>query len=183
MSGQLLGSYIEDDLYDLEVAVKLSDLDYVSVGDEAELLSPVTGLKLLGEVDRINSTVDQSTQTVSVYLRVSGDGIKDNMFFEGKINTTHHFYGIEIPRKILQNEFVFSVDENNLIQKSALTVYQKYDDKAIVGGLVDGTKIVDRTSGIYQGLEVITDDEEAIAPEKAQGMSDEEAPARGPQHK
>lgn len=163
MSGQKLGSYVKDEFYDLEVAVKLSDLHLLSIGDTAELLSPVTGLEIEGEVNRINSTVDQMTQTVSVYVRVKGDGVKDNMFFEGEIKTSQSYYGMEISRKILQeNSYVYTIDSVNIVHRSPVSIYQKYDDKVIVGGLNDGCRIADRSSGIYEGLEVVTDDEQPM---------------------
>jgi len=173
MNGQKLGTYIKDDFYDIEASVKLTDVDIISIGDQVELVSPVIGLEITGTVNRINSTIDQMTQTVDVYVRVNADGIKDNMFFEGQIKTSTTRYGMEIPRKLLQKDFVFAIDSTNTIRNAPVSVYQKYDDKAIVGGLSDGCRIADRTSGIYEGLEVITDDEQQTMPGQAKPQPDD----------
>jgi len=166
MSGQKLGTYVKDDLYDVEASIKLTDVDLIAIGDKVDLVSPVTGLEVTGEVDRINSTIDKMTQTVAVYIRVSGEGVKDNMFFEGNINTSTSNYATKISRKLLQVDYVYTVDSTNTICISPVEVYQKYDDKAVIGGLADGIRIADRTSGIYEGLEVITDDDVQVKPQK-----------------
>lgn len=163
MSGQKLGSYVNEDYYDLEVAVKLDDLELIQTGNKAEMISNLTGKSYTGTVQRINGSINQSTQTVNVYVRISGESLKENMFLEGNILSTKAFYGQEIPRKcLLNNQSVYVVNKNSIVSKKDVTIYQIRDDIAIIGGLADGTLISERTSGIYEGLKVKTDQDDVV---------------------
>lgn len=153
--GQKLGEFISPSSYELEVAVNLKDIDLLKVGDVVELTSPDVAGKWNGKIKRISKKLDDATQTVRVFVAVSGNGLKEGMYLAGEIESDVIADAMEIDRKLLiDGEAVFIVNDGALSLRNVEVV--KYGaGTVIVKGLPEGADLLGSTLvGAYSGMPV-----------------------------
>lgn len=105
-SGQQLGEFIDPTVYEIEVAVNKSVGNLLKVGKEVKLTDLGNQMKWIGKVVRVNGKVDQQTQTVSAYVEVRGDNLKEGMYLEAALNAREEEEAIEISRDLLDRKSV-----------------------------------------------------------------------------
>lgn len=152
-SGQKLGEFVSILDYELEVDVNQEYLDILQIGEPVLLTSLSGDNEWEGIVRRINGRLDQTTQTVKVYIGVQGSDLIEGMYLEANIAARSEKNAIEIPRTLLQNENqLFAVEDGKLVIKEVNPVYFT-DRTAVIKGLLDGTKILSRpVPGAYSGM-------------------------------
>ncbi|OEK04390.1 efflux RND transporter periplasmic adaptor subunit [Roseivirga misakiensis] len=152
-SGQKLGEFVSLNDFELEVDVNQEYIDILRVGKRVAL-SDLSGTnEWQGVVRRVNGRLDQSTQTVKVFIGVQGNGLIEGMYLEANIAARSEKDALEIPRNLLNNETeIFAVEDGKITTKAVNAVY--FTDKtAIVKGLEDGTQIISRPlPGAYDGM-------------------------------
>ena len=152
-SGQKLGEFVSLNDFELEVDVNQEYMDILRVG-EAVALTDLEGAKeWQGIVRRVNGRLDQTTQTVKVYIGVKGENLIEGMYMEANIAARAETDALEIPRTLMINEGqIFGVADGKLKILDVNPVY--YTDRtAIVKGLKDGTQILSRPlPGAYEGM-------------------------------
>jgi len=84
-NGQKLGEFINTSLFEMAVPIKMEDVDKISVGTTASLTTTDGNKIIKGTVVRINSAIDQQTQSVQVFIQSRDKGILDGMFFNVQI--------------------------------------------------------------------------------------------------
>ncbi len=152
-SGQKLGEFVSILDYELEVDVNQEYLDILQIGEPVLLTSLSGDNEWEGIVRRINGRLDQTTQTVKVYIGVQGSDLIEGMYLEANIAARSEKNAIEIPRTLLQNENqLFAVEDGKLVIKEVNPVYFT-DRTAVIKGLSDGTEILSRpVPGAYSGM-------------------------------
>lgn len=153
-AGQKLGEFIDPDTYELEVAVPLKDVGMLSLGDEVALISPDVLGSWNGKVKRISKKIDEATQTVRVFVGVSGQGLREGMYLAGKVESELIPNAMQIARKLLIDGKVYLVTKDGL-QQHKVEVVKYGEGTAIVQGLPDGADLlVDNLIGAYNGMPV-----------------------------
>ncbi|MEP4535219.1 MAG: HlyD family efflux transporter periplasmic adaptor subunit [Cyclobacteriaceae bacterium] len=154
-TGQKLGEYIDPSVYELEVSLGKTYADLLEIGKEVNLHNAEQTSTWVGKVARINSKVDPSTQSVLVYIRVSGNMLKEGMYLEANIEAREEPMAIEISRSLIsdKNE-IMMVEDEQLNMKEVTPVY--FGDKTVViKGLPDGTVMLSKpVMGAYEGMAV-----------------------------
>ena len=152
-SGQKLGEFVSILDYELEVDVNQEYLDILQIGEPVLLTSLSGDNEWEGIVRRINGRLDQTTQTVKVYIGVQGSDLIEGMYLEANIAARSEKNAIEIPRTLLQNENqLFAVEDGKLVIKEVNPVYFT-DRTAVIKGLSNGTVILSRpVPGAYIGM-------------------------------
>lgn len=152
--GQKLGEYVNINDYELEVAVSLKNIPFLKRGDKINLQSDIIEGEWQGQISRINNTIDDKTQTVSVYISVSSANLKEGMYLKGDITTSKMYRGLELPRKLLiDSNYIYAV-EGETVKKQEVEILQERADVVIVKGVEDGTLISRKTKNIHNGLKV-----------------------------
>jgi multidrug efflux pump subunit AcrA (membrane-fusion protein) len=152
-SGQKLGEFVSTDDFELEVDVNQEFIDILKVG-EPVILTDLSGEnQWRGMVRRVNGRLDQTTQTIKVYIGVRGVNLIEGMYLEANIAAKSEKNALEISRSLLQNENqVFAVENGQLLILEVEPVYFT-DRTAVVKGLQDGMKILSRpVPGAYEGM-------------------------------
>jgi multidrug efflux pump subunit AcrA (membrane-fusion protein) len=106
-----------------------------------------------GTVSRINAAVNQGSQTVSVFIDVSSENVKEGMYLEASIEARKEDNAIEVPRKLLNDQKELFVLKDSVLD--VLTVDPVYftEKTAIIKGVEDGTVILARpVPGAYAGM-------------------------------
>lgn len=159
-SGQKLGEFIDTGLYELEVSVSKTYGDFLRVGKKVELTNLEKTQTYTGEVTRVNSRVDQNSQTIMVYIEVSGDDLKEGQYLEANLEAKEETDAIEINRSLLlENNQIFVVRDSILDLMDVQPVF--FTDKTVVlKNVPDGEVIVAKPmTGAYAGMLVRTFDE------------------------
>ncbi|PRX56314.1 efflux RND transporter periplasmic adaptor subunit [Flagellimonas meridianipacifica] len=152
-AGQKLGEFIETGTYELEVAVPKTYADFLRVGKEVSLTNLDKTQEHMGKVVRVNGRVDQTTQTITVFIEVKGENLKEGQYLEAYLNARTEETAIEIDRSLLlDNDQIFVVRDTILDVIDVNPVYFT-DKKVVLKNVPDGETIVSRpVSGGYAGM-------------------------------
>jgi membrane fusion protein (multidrug efflux system) len=154
--GQKLGTFMRTGTYEMEARIPLSEVDYIKVGDRLSLTSTSLSGTWTGQVKRISDQIDRGSQTVSVFIGVSGQDLKEGMYLRGVMQTSNPVQAIIIPQELLINGEALYTVTNGTLQSVPVEVVRLEGDMAIVTGLEDGTSILERAvPGAYQGMPVV----------------------------
>jgi len=84
-SGQMLGEYIDPKVYELQVAIAKDYADLLEEGESVTLTNNNETQTYSGTVSRINASIDQATQTVSIFIEVRDASLKEGMYLKAKV--------------------------------------------------------------------------------------------------
>lgn len=152
-AGQKLGEFIETGTYELEVAVPKTYADFLKVGKEVNLTNLDKTQEHTGKVIRVNGRVDQTSQTITVFIEVKGNTLKEGQYLEANLNARTEEEAIEIDRSLLlDNNRIFVVRDTILDVIDVNPVYFT-DKKVVLKNVPNGETIVSRpVSGGYSGM-------------------------------
>ncbi len=156
-AGQKIGTLMNTGVYELQASIPLPSLKYVKVGDRVSLQSEEASEGTwTGSISRISSSIDTRTQTVKLFIQVSGNGLRENMFLSGEINATTVANVIEIPRSLLVNDSsVFVVVGDTTLVINPVQPIKIAQTTALVRGIADDTKILSENfPGAFEGMKV-----------------------------
>ena len=154
--GQRLGELMATGYYEMVATVPLSELEYLKPGGAVDLYSEDIAGKWRGKVRRISDQIDAATQTVNVYVGVSGKGLREGMYLRGEAEARTLNNVVEINRDLLIDEReVYVVEQDTLLRLLPVTVEKFTRETAIVSGLPTGAKLlVSEVAGAYDGMRV-----------------------------
>lgn len=164
--GQKLGEFIDTSVFEVELAVAKEYSDLLKLGESVSLKTIAGDAQYTGKVTRVNERIDQATQTVKVFVEVTGEAIKEGMYLEAALDARKEGNAIRVSRKLLVNESqLFIVRDSILAIIEVQPVYFSAKD-VVLKGVPNGTKILSRTvPGAYPGMLVtIADEEEKTNP-------------------
>ncbi|MCB0703894.1 MAG: HlyD family efflux transporter periplasmic adaptor subunit [Saprospiraceae bacterium] len=153
--GQKLGTFMRTGTYELEAKIPLTELSYLRVGDRLTLTSSEMGGSWEGRIKRIADQIDRSSQTVSVFIGVSGSDLREGMYLQGELKTARTSEAVVIHQELLLNgNSIFRI-VNGVLESTPVEVVRIEGDQAFIQGLPDGSLIPDRIiPGAYNGLKV-----------------------------
>ena len=155
-TGQELGELMATGYYELVATVPLSELNYLQPGGKVDLYSEDIDGNWTGTVRRISDQIDPASQTVEVYVGVSGRDLREGMYLRGDADARQLDNVVEIDRDLLVDETSVYVVENDTLLKSVPVVIRKFDrETVIVSGLPDGAQLLTSdVAGAYDGMRV-----------------------------
>ncbi len=134
--GAELATIIRSDKLEIIVPVFPDDLKWIGKGDQVKITDNYGRLQT-ATVSRISGFVDETTQSVNVYLTYYPNG--QGSLLEGEYVDVS-FKGVEVsgfamPREaIIENSYVYELTDNQL-QKQQITIERQLDDEVIISGL------------------------------------------------
>ncbi|AWX43962.1 hypothetical protein HME9304_00961 [Flagellimonas maritima] len=152
-NGQKLGEFIDPSIYELEVAISKTYGYLLKEGGQVTLSNLEGTQKWTGDVVRINGRVNPETQTVSAFIEVKSEDLKEGMYLNASLMAKEESEAIEIPRKLmLDNNEVFVVKDSLLAVQKVNPVYFS-EKKVVLKGLADGTVLLSEpVPGAYPGM-------------------------------
>ena len=102
---------------------------------------------------RDSASIDQATQTVSAFIEVSNNTLKEGMYLQAELEARTIKNAISIDRGLVndRNE-IFTVKDSTLVSLTVNPVYFS-DKKAVVKGVPNGEVILSKpVSGAYNGM-------------------------------
>lgn len=151
--GQKLGEFIDASVYELELAIGKSYSDLLKIG-ESVILNTIDGKEsYLGEVVRINSKIDQTTQTIKVFVEVKSDDLKEGMYLEAQLEASKVPNAIKISRKLLVNDSEIFILRDSVLDILKIEPIFFFPNDVVIKGVPDGTKILSRPlAGAFSGM-------------------------------
>ncbi|MGE4585783.1 MAG: efflux RND transporter periplasmic adaptor subunit [Mangrovibacterium sp.] len=138
-TGTELASIIRTDRLEVVVPVFPSDLAWIKIGDKVELED--NGNTFEATVARLSNFVDESTQSVNVYLTYTGKDLLEGEYVNAKF-LSETVQGYKIPREaVLDDNSVYKLEGTSLTSVKVNVVCQMAD-YTIIDGLEDGTEVV-----------------------------------------
>jgi multidrug efflux pump subunit AcrA (membrane-fusion protein) len=154
--GQKLGTFISENVFELEVKLPMAVKPLIREGETARLTTLSEENTWTGTVKRIQSKVDPASQSFLVIIEVKGDGLISGMYLQAEIKTREIEEVYEIPRPLLiNNSEIFLVKDSILVLKTIEPVYFK-EKSLLIKGIENGeTLLKNLIPGAYQGMKVI----------------------------
>ena len=164
--GQQLGTLMATGYYELIATVPLSELNYLKPGGKVRLYSEDVDGEWVGTVRRISDQIDPSSQTVDVFVGVSGRDLREGMYLRGEADARTIENVVELDRDHLVDERdVFVVEADTLLRRVPIVVRKSNRETVIVSGLPDGAKVLSsNVAGAYDGMRVRIDGQEPEGP-------------------
>jgi multidrug efflux pump subunit AcrA (membrane-fusion protein) len=141
----------------MEMSIKSSDAVFVKKKDKATIISVDDNRRWEGTVARVNAAIDLNSQTVSVFIESTGEGLREGMFPRARIESGVLENTYEIPRNLLiENKFVFTVASDSTVVRTAIHPVRFLEKSVIVKDLPDGTKLLGKhIPGVFSGMKVV----------------------------
>ena len=151
--GQKLGEFIDPSIYELELAIGKTFSDLLQIGETVKLNTLEGNDTYVGNVTRINSKIDQATQTIKVFVEVKADNLKEGMYLEAQLEAKDEPNAIKISRKLLvNNSEIFILRDSVLDVIKVKPVYFSPND-VVIKDVPDNTQILSRPlPGAYSGM-------------------------------
>lgn len=174
-SGQKLGEFIDTSVYELELSVGKKFSDLLKIGEAVALTTVDTNKEYTGEVIRVNGRIDQATQTIKVFVQVTGDDLKEGMFLEAQLDAKEEADAINIPRKLLVDEDQLFILKDSILDIIKVEPVYFSTDNVVIKGVPDGTLILSRPiTGGYAGMLVKVGNETEKVEENTEVKASEE---------
>ena len=156
-SGQKIGTFAQQGGYELEAAVTRNDLKFLKKGRKVQLRSEELDQDFTGTVSRINSSINATTQLVSVFMTVKGKDLKEGLYLKAALNTGNSENALEIDRNtLIDGKSIFVVDNDSTLRLLPVELVTYAEDRAIIQNVPKGTLIPTvQIIGAFEGMKVV----------------------------
>ncbi len=141
-SGQKLGEFLSPTVFEMEAPVKISELNFLSVGDKAELTTYDNDKIYVGKIVRINRAIDSQSQSVKIIIRSTDKGIIDGMFFNVTVKSKSPKKLAKLPVSAVGPDNTVLVKIGNETKKLPVKVDDRLMTAVFVEGLEDNTEVI-----------------------------------------
>ncbi len=153
---QTLGEFIDPNNFELSVNIPVIHVGRLKLNQSISIISDVFQSEIKGKVKRINRKVDESTQTVKLFIEFKNSDLFEGKFVEVKIPLGVIVDSQLINRSLLINDsYVYVANENDKISKIIVNPVFYNKENVIVTGLQNGTRLItSNVSDIYEGMKI-----------------------------
>jgi multidrug efflux pump subunit AcrA (membrane-fusion protein) len=159
-AGQPLGTLVGESAFEVKSAVHARYLDRIRITDEVTFREESGKVVAKGEVARIASNVDASTQSASVFCHVvpvEADYVllRDGRYLSGSLMSKAIPDAMSIRLDLIQEDGTLFVIEDGVLVAEPVEVAFRSVDEAIVVGMQAGSQLLaEPVSGAYAGMAV-----------------------------
>ena len=126
----------------MEAAISYKQLKFIELGHKVKLYSNDFEKEWVGEIYRISDVINESTQTINIYIKILENDVKEGMYLRGEVDGKMITNSFAVPRLLLLQDNQLYIVEEGLLNKVDVNVLKINDDLVIVKGLKDGVDIV-----------------------------------------
>ncbi|WP_426431153.1 efflux RND transporter periplasmic adaptor subunit [Winogradskyella sp. HB-48] len=154
-SGQKLGEFINPSVYEMQVAVSKSYADIIKEGAKVELSNLEKTKTYQGTVARVNGSIDAATQTITAFVDVKHEDLKEGMYLEANLDAEKVEDAIEIDRNLLLDSQEIYVVKDSLLDVIPVKPAHFSDRTVVLKDVPNGTIILKKpVPGAYAGMQV-----------------------------
>jgi len=149
--GQIMNTY----QYELVAPIAMEAMKYVSVGQRVTLFSEGLGKSWTGKVSRTSKQIDQTTQSIPVYISVSGQGLRDGMYLKGTLGGSEISGVSVVPKDVIVNQNEVYVLTDSTINAKEVEIINFLEKEVYVKGIeADDQIITSSTNNLFEGQTV-----------------------------
>ncbi len=143
--GGKIAKMIRTDRLELEVPVEVENAHYLKIKDNVEILSANGKEKYSGKIIRMSDFVDPKTQSVAVFISITGK--KVSSIYQGEYMSAVFSHiavsnAMEISRSAVFNHNEVFVIIDGKLQKKTINILKVNEKSLIFNGIEEGTNIV-----------------------------------------
>lgn len=140
--GVPLASFSRTDVYELKASVSTANIEKLKPGSKITLSHSNTGDEWTGTIHRFGGNIDPATQAVPIYIRLSGNKLREGMFLEAALETETYEDVVSLPLTALnRNNQVHVIQDSTVVLKNVDPVH--YEQQIVwVKGLEEGTEVI-----------------------------------------
>jgi multidrug efflux pump subunit AcrA (membrane-fusion protein) len=154
--GQKIGKIQDPSKLEFEASTNIQNTLMISENQSVEIKSDELIGIWKGAISRINKTIDPSSQNMSVFIKTSNKNLYSGMYVYGNILIGENNDSYSIKRSLLNNNKIFLIIENKLIEKE-IEILQISEEDVIIKGLKNGDEILSEPiKGSFSGMEIRT---------------------------
>jgi len=154
-NGQKLGEFIDDSVYEMEVALSKTYASLLNVGEKVALNNLENTETFSGVVSRVNGSIDATTQTITAYIEVKDEKLKEGMYLEANLNAKEETEAIEVNRNLLLESKQIYVVKDSILDVIDVNPVYFSDTKVVLKNVPEGTIILSKpVPGAYVGMAV-----------------------------
>jgi len=155
--GQSLGQLMNTGRYELVAPINFADFKFIERGQKVQLYSEELGKEWSGSVSRISNQIDQATQSIPVYISVTGKGLRDGLFLKGSLDGSEINDATNIPKSaIFDNNKIFVLKDSILASKK-IDIISRTDEEIVAKGInATDNIVVSGVNNLYNGQKVMT---------------------------
>lgn len=152
-AGQKLGEFIDTSVFELELAIPKEYIDLLKKGQSVALSAMDNRATYTGTVSRINGKIDQATQTVTLFVTLRGEGLREGMYLEAQLEAREEENAIKILRQLIVDENKIYVVRDSILDAIKVQPVYFSDKEVVIKGVPDGTTILSKSvPGAYAGM-------------------------------
>jgi membrane fusion protein (multidrug efflux system) len=154
-AGQQLGVLMSTTSYELEATMPVSELKYIKTGRPVKVYSEDVEQEWSGKVKRINDQIDPATQTATIYVGLSGKGLREGMYLKGDVQAGAVENAFRLDRNLLIDEKAVFLVKDTMLQRIPVELVRIELNKAIIKGVPEGSLLLaQRIPGAYNGMRI-----------------------------
>ncbi len=153
--GQKLGEFIDPSVYEMEVSINAEFSYLLKKGSSVELRNLEHTKTWGGKVVRINGKIDQSSQTVKVFIQVKSSDVQEGMYLEASLIAKSVDNAYELSRTLLVDGNRLYIVKDSQLELVDITPLYFNDKSVVIKGLENGTLVLSKEIlGAYTGMRV-----------------------------
>ena len=142
MPGQKLGTYINTNVFELELAIPSKYGNKLETGKEVFFRSTFN-TEHTGKIIRVNKSIDNNSQSIRLFVEFKSKKLKDGMYSEVNIPLGNIDDSFSLSRSLLINDsFIYYIKDNMTIGIFNVNPIFYDDETVIVKGLENGMNIL-----------------------------------------
>ncbi len=154
--GMSLARLMNNSQYELVAPINMADFKYIRVGQKVSLESEDLDKKWTGYINRVSNQIDQATQSIPLYITVSGNQLRDGMFLKGSLSGNNIRDAFAVPKSIIFDQNKVLVVEDSFLVHKQVDVIKREESRVIVSGLTAEDQVVSEgVNRLFKGQKVI----------------------------
>lgn len=141
---QRLGEFTKLEPVEIEASIPAEQAQYIQVGDEVQLNFQAEDRgRITARVARKNAKIEPSSQSVKIYMKVTGSNFRPGTYVEGNIRGNTFQNALRIHQDVLVRDNDIFVIRDSVAAMQQVQVLSQAGDSVTVTGIEPGTIIVD----------------------------------------
>ena len=140
--GMPLATLSRTDVYEVRTAVPTASVTLLKEGQQLELRAVNTDRTYTGTINRFGAAIDEGTQTVTAFVRLSGPELRSGMYLEGELPGRTLEAVADLPKEALTRDNHVHLVRDSTIVLQPVTPVLIESDRVYLHGLEDGMEVI-----------------------------------------
>jgi multidrug efflux pump subunit AcrA (membrane-fusion protein) len=141
---QRLGEFTKIDPLEIEASIPSEQAQFIEVGDRVELqFQKENRTNVTANIDRKNAIIDPSSQSVKIFMKISGSDLKPGAYVEGSISGNSFENAERIHQDALVRDSEIFVIQDSVATFTTIDVLAQSGDSVTIRGIDPGSVIID----------------------------------------